>query len=76
MLYKCLGGVFLVIRVGTKLADDLNDWFDNQSKKTGISKSSLIALACESYRKEQELVTNIPKMLQVKDLLEKQGFKF
>lgn len=67
---------FLVVRVGTRLSDDLNDWFDSHSEKTGISKSSLIALACESYRKEQELVTNIPKMIQVKDLLEKQGFKF
>lgn len=76
MLYLYLGGVFLVVRVGTRLSDDLNDWFDSHSEKTGISKSSLIALACESYRKEQELVTNIPKMIQVKDLLEKQGFKF
>ena len=67
---------FLVVRVGTRLSSNLNDWFDNQSKKTGISKSSLIAIACESYRKEQELVTNIPEMIKVKDLLEKQGFKF
>lgn len=76
MLYKRLGGVFLVIRVGTRLSDDLNDWFDNQSEKTGISKSSLIAIACENYRKEQELVINIPKMMQMKDFFEKQGFKF
>ena len=66
----------MVVRVGTRLSSNLNDWFDNQSKKTGISKSSLIAIACESYRKEQELVTNIPEMIKVKDLLEKQGFKF
>lgn len=70
------GVFFLVVRVGTKLADDLNNWFDNQSLKTGISKSSLIALACENYRKEQELVTNIPKFMQMKDFFEKQGFKF
>lgn len=70
------GVFFLVVRVGTKLSDDLNNWFDNQSLKTGISKSSLIALACESYRKEQELVTNIPKFMQMKDFFEKQGFKF
>lgn len=67
---------FLVIRVGTKLSDDLNSWFDMRSEKTGISKSSLIAIACESYRKEQELVTNIPKFMQMKDFFEKQGFKF
>ena len=70
------GVFFLVVRVGTKLADDLNSWLDNQSEKTGISKSSLIALACENYRKEQELVTNIPKFMQIKDFFEKQGFKF
>lgn len=66
----------MVIRVGTKLSDDLNSWFDMRSEKTGISKSSLIAIACESYRKEQELVTNIPKFMQMKDFFEKQGFKF
>lgn len=70
------GVFFLVVRVGTKLSDDLNNWFDSHSEKTGISKSSLIALACESYRKEQELVTNIPKFMQIKDFFEKQGFKF
>ena len=66
----------MVVRVGTRLSSDLNNWFDNQSEKTGISKSSLIAIACESYRKEQELVTNIPKFMQMKDFFEKQGFKF
>lgn len=66
----------MVVRVGTRLSSDLNNWFDDRSEKTGISKSSLIAIACENYRKEQELVINIPKMIQVKDLLEKQGFKF
>lgn len=67
---------FLVVRVGTRLSNDLNSWLDMHSEKTGISKSSLIALACESYRKEQELVTNIPKFMQMKDFFEKQGFKF
>ena len=70
------GVFFLTVRVGTKLSDDLNSWFDVRSEKTGISKSSLIAIACESYRKEQELVTNIPKFMQIKDFFEKQGFKF
>lgn len=70
------GVFFLVVRVGTRLADDLNSWLDMHSEKTGISKSSLIALACENYRKEQELVTNIPKFMQMKDFFEKQGFKF
>ena len=70
------GVFFLTVRVGTKLSDDLNSWFDMRSEKTGISKSSLIAIACESYRKEQELVTNIPKFMQIKDFFEKQGFKF
>lgn len=51
-------------RVNSRLSKELNDWFDKRSKETGIAKSSLIAIACENYRKETETVTALPALLK------------
>lgn len=40
-------------RVSTILSPKLNDWLDVQSKNTGVSKSGLIAIAVDNYRKQE-----------------------
>ena len=43
-----------LIRVNTRIPSDLNDWLDIQSKRTGVSKSSIMMMATENYRREKE----------------------
>lgn len=43
-----------MIRVNTRISEDLNDWLDDYSQQTGLPKSTLIHLALENYRREKE----------------------
>lgn len=43
-----------MIRVNTRLPFDLNDWLDDEAAKTGLSKSALVMMATENYRREKE----------------------
>lgn len=38
-----------MVRVNTRISKQANDWLDEQSKTTGIPKSTLILLAIENY---------------------------
>lgn len=37
------------VRINSRLGRNENEWLDSESKRTGISKSSLIQMAVESY---------------------------
>lgn len=52
------------VRVNTRIASDLNEWLDKRSEKTAVSKSALINLAIENYRKEVETVAALPALLK------------
>lgn len=52
------------VRVNTRISFDLNAWLDKRSVETAISKSALINIAIENYRKEVETITNLPKLLE------------
>lgn len=43
-----------MIRVNTRLPFDLNEWLDGEAAKTGLSKSALVMMATENYRREKE----------------------
>lgn len=43
-----------LVRVNTRIPLDLNEWLDAQSKRTGVSKSSIMMMATENYRREKE----------------------
>lgn len=45
---------FGLVRVGTRISNDLNDWLDVESSRTGLSKSSIMMMATENYRREKE----------------------
>lgn len=61
------------VRLNTRISADTNDWLDRKSKEMAISKSALVALAVENYRKEVETVSNLPALLKK---LEDMGLDF
>ncbi len=57
------------VRVNTRISSDTNAWLDKRSEETAISKSALINLAIENYRKETEVVKGLPQLLEkLKDM--------
>lgn len=61
------------VRLNTRVSADLNEWLDKKSEEMAISKSALVAIAVENYRKEVETVTNLPELLR---RLEAMGLDF
>lgn len=51
-----------MVRVNTRLSTDLNEWLDMESKKSGLSKSSIIMMAAENYRREKEAFKSMADM--------------
>lgn len=59
-----------MVRVNTRISKTLNDWLDEESKRTGLSKSALIMLAGENYMREKvamEMMTDIGTLWQKLD---------
>lgn len=54
-----------LVRVGARISVDLNDWLDKESKKTGLSKSSIVMIATENYRREKEAMGMMADMGQL-----------
>jgi len=52
------------MRLNTKVSFELNEWLDKRSEEVGISKSALVAIAVENYRKETEVITIMPVLLK------------
>lgn len=57
-----------MVRVNTRISSKLNDWLDQQSKETGLPKSTMVMLALEEYRNQREAMS---KMGEVAVLMEK-----
>jgi len=52
------------VRLNTRVSHDLNEWLDRKSYEMAISKSALVAIAVENYRKETETVALMPTLLR------------
>lgn len=52
------------VRLNTKVSYELNEWLDRKSEELGISKSALVAISVENYRKETETVAVLPALLK------------
>lgn len=52
------------MRLNTKVSYELNEWLDKKAEEMGISKSALVAVAVENYRKETETVAVLPALLR------------
>jgi len=62
----------MAVRLNTRVSDDTNAWLDKKSEELAISKSALVAMAVENWRKDVEAVTVFPKLLEK---LEEMGIK-
>lgn len=60
-----------MVRVNTRVSKEVNDWLDNKSARTGVSKSTLIYLALEQYIQQQHVVSEMPKMMELLEELKK-----
>lgn len=52
------------VRLNTRVSADTNSWLDKKSEEMAISKSALVAIAVENYRKEVETVSTLPVLLK------------
>ena len=52
------------VRLNTRVSADVNEWLDRKSEEMAISKSALVAVAVENYRKEVETVAALPALLK------------
>lgn len=51
-----------MVRVNTRISKTLNAWLDEQSKETGVPKSTLVMLALENYYTQKEVMKNMSDM--------------
>lgn len=59
-----------MIRINTRISSELNNWLDEQSKETGMSKSTMVMLALEDYKKQRETLKSFNTMSDVMRKLE------
>lgn len=52
------------VRINTRLSYDTNAWLDKKSRELAVSKSALVAMAVENYRKESSTVEMMPLLLE------------
>jgi len=57
------------VRLNTRVSQQLNDWLDKKSAEMAISKSALVAISVENYRKESEAIDTLPALLKKLDEL-------
>lgn len=71
-----------LVRVNTRISYDLNEWLDDEAKRTGLSKSSIMMIATENYRKEKDAFKMmsdmgqlVSKMDEMKDIIQRNGLE-
>lgn len=50
------------IRVNARLPYDLNEWLEEEVARTGLSKSAIVMMATENYRREKEVFRSMADM--------------
>jgi len=43
-----------MVRLNTRVSQELNNWLDLESNRSGLSKSAIMMIATENYRREKE----------------------
>jgi predicted DNA-binding protein len=59
-----------MVRVNTRISKTLNEWLDEQSRETGVPKSTLVMLALENYYTQREVMRNMSDMSAILSKLE------
>lgn len=60
-----------MVRVNTRISKKANEWLDDNSKTSGIPKSTLILLAIENYIQQKEVMERMSDMNELMQKLEK-----
>lgn len=58
-----------MVRVNTRISATLNNWLDEESKLTGVPKSTLVMLSLENFFKEREVIRRMSDLGTVMDKL-------
>lgn len=71
MMY--IGGVKVekLIRKNFNMSRDMANWLEAKSAELGISQSSLIVMAIDDWRRSREIISNIDKMSDLVDKVQK-----
>lgn len=56
-------------RVNVRITMELDNWFAEKSRKTGIAKSALMHLALEEYVRMQDVTSSMQGLLALNDAL-------
>lgn len=59
-----------MVRVNTRISKTINEWLDEQSKETGVPKSTIVMLALENYYREKEMMKRMADMGAILEKLE------
>ena len=59
-----------MVRVNTRISSTLNNWLDEESKQTGVPKSTLVMLALENFFKEREVIRRMSDLGTVMEKLD------
>jgi hypothetical protein len=59
-----------MVRVNTRISKTLNAWLDEESRETGVPKSTLVMLALENYYTQKEVMKNMSDMGAILNKLE------
>lgn len=60
-----------MVRVNTRISAELNKWLDEESHRTGVSKSTLIYLALSTYIQQQRAIGSMEEIVKRLDRIEK-----
>lgn len=50
------------VRLNTRVSAELNEWLDEESQKTGMTKSAIVANAVEQARMQKVYIQSMPKI--------------
>jgi hypothetical protein len=52
-----------LVRVNTNITEEINEWLNSESARTGVPKSSLILMALSQYKDQKNVMAQIPELL-------------
>lgn len=61
------------VRVNSRIGKTHNEWLDNYSKETGISKSSLIMMAVDFWITNKQQMGTLEKLIDEAELQRKEN---
>lgn len=60
-----------MVRVNTRISNELNNWLNNESIRTGVSKSTIIHLALTTYMQQTRAINSMDEVIKRLDRIEK-----